>query len=214
VPAKFDRLTYAEALRALYIDFEGGKDRLPALLGVHRRGQGTRPYVHHDIIIEAFASPGPDAAAEALARAVRKLLDRAEAKDRRIVAWSEHELMVIRRDLGDSHRDLVDRFEARFVNGRRIAERWRNRCHGGDKPAAGRLADYLALIRYDVPPEAKGGAVGATIQAIKARHAQGKLPTPTLIRKWEQVIEHNRHDCIGMRQLCLIASEAMDGNCA
>ena len=35
------RLTAAEALRALYIDFEGGKDQPPVLLGVHRRGRGA-----------------------------------------------------------------------------------------------------------------------------------------------------------------------------
>ena len=34
----FRHLTEAEALRALYVDFEGEKDRPPVLLGVHRRG--------------------------------------------------------------------------------------------------------------------------------------------------------------------------------
>ncbi len=35
------------------------------------------------------------------------------------------------------HPDLIARFEARFVNARRIAERWRNKCHGGTKPPTG-----------------------------------------------------------------------------
>ena len=38
----FKRLTEAEALRALYIDFEGEKGKPPVLLGVHRRGRGAR----------------------------------------------------------------------------------------------------------------------------------------------------------------------------
>lgn len=209
VPSTFDRLTHAEARRALYIDFEGEKDRVPALLGVHRRGRGARPYVHHDIIIEAFASTEPDAATTALARAVRKLLQRAESNDRRIVAWSEHELKVIRRDLAHEP-ELIRRFEARFANARRIAIKWRNRCHEGTKPPTGSLPDYLTLLAYRVPDDAVGGDVGATLRAIRLRHEQGRLPTPGQVERWERVIEHNRHDCIGMRQLCLVATDEMD----
>ncbi|MDP2349697.1 MAG: hypothetical protein Q8M74_00895, partial [Chloroflexota bacterium] len=56
---RFDRLSAAEALRALYIDFEGGKDQLPVLLGVHRRGRGARPYVQQDVVDETFAGLVP-----------------------------------------------------------------------------------------------------------------------------------------------------------
>jgi hypothetical protein len=43
----FKRLSTAEALRALYIDFEGQKDQPPVLLGVLRRGgKGSTPFVH------------------------------------------------------------------------------------------------------------------------------------------------------------------------
>ncbi len=43
---QFKRLTAAEALRALYIDFEGGRGKPPVLLGILRRGRkGTEPSV-------------------------------------------------------------------------------------------------------------------------------------------------------------------------
>ena len=52
----FKRLSAAEALRALYIDFEGQKDQPPVLLGVLRRGgKGSTPFVDQDVVDEAFA---------------------------------------------------------------------------------------------------------------------------------------------------------------
>lgn len=209
VAAKFARLTHAEALRALYIDFEGEKGRVPALLGVHRRGQGDRPHVEQDLIIGTFASADRDTATDALERSVRKLVQRAESGDRRIVAWSEHELMVIRRDLSE-HPRLIDRFEKRFANARVIARRWRNKCHDGTKPPTASLPDYLELLGYKVPDDAVGGDVGATLRDIRKRFDQGKLPTPGQVERWERLIEHNRHDCIGMRKVCLTATAEMD----
>ena len=51
----FKRLSAAEALRALYIDFEGQKDQPPVLLGVLRRGgKGSTPFVHQDAVDEAL----------------------------------------------------------------------------------------------------------------------------------------------------------------
>jgi hypothetical protein len=52
----FKRLSAAEALRALYIDFEGEKDKPPVIVGVHRRGRGARPFVSVDVVDETFAS--------------------------------------------------------------------------------------------------------------------------------------------------------------
>ncbi len=44
------RPTAAEALRARYIDFEGGRDQPPVLLGAPRRGRGPRPHVQQDVV--------------------------------------------------------------------------------------------------------------------------------------------------------------------
>jgi hypothetical protein len=146
---------------------------------------------------------------EALGRVVQKVVERAEARDCLIVAWSEHELTVIKRHLS-GRRKLVDRFEARYRNARRVAERWVNKCHPDDKPPTGRLQDYLPLIGYVVPEDAVGGDVGAAIGLISERYAHGKLPTAGQVERWDRLIEHNRHDCIGMRQLCLIATKEID----
>jgi hypothetical protein len=204
----FDRLTSAEANRALYIDFEGRKDEPPVLLGVQRRGRGARPFVHQ-VIVDAVFSPlsGPS---QPLVDAVANVVRRAERRDRRIVAWSEHELRVVR-SLTDVDAELIARFEARYVNARRVAERWRNKLYGGDKPETGALVDYLALIDYEVPPEAAGGRVGETIGSLRPTLERGSPPTERQRDRWQRLLEHNRFDCAGMRRVCLRAATELGG---
>jgi hypothetical protein len=207
-PARpFTRLSAAEALRALYIDFEGEKNRPPVLLGVHRRGRGARPFVQQDVLDEAFA--GLARPIFTLRGAVEKVVRRAERGDRRIVAWSERELDVVR-VLVEEDPGLVQRFEARFVNARAVAERWRNRLHGGEKPDPGRLADYVVLVGYPVPAEAAGGDVGEVIRDIRSRQARGLPLTAGQRERWDRLLEHNRHDCAGMRRVCLVATRELE----
>ena len=205
----FERLTEPEALRALYIDFEGEQDRAPVLLGVFRRGRGARPYVHHHVLGAAFAQLGDGGATTTLHDAIASIVRRADKGDRRIVSWTEHDLRVVR-TLADEDPELVARFEARYANAHRVAERWRNKLHEGDKPAVGRLADYETLIDYDVPAEAVGGDVGETIRAVRKRRERGLDATDGQRERWRRLIEHNRHDCIGMRTICLRATRELD----
>lgn len=208
VAHRFKRLTQAEALRALYIDVEGEKGRPPVLLGVHRRGRGALRFVQQDVVDAAFV--GLAGSFLSLHDAVEKVVRRAERRDRRIVAWSEHELDVVR-TLEAEDPDLVARFEARFANARAVAERWRNRLHHGDRPEHGRLVDYLALVGYPVPEEAAGGDVGETIRALRPRLERGLSPTAAQQVRWDRLLEHNRHDCAGMRRVCLVATRELDG---
>ena len=197
------RLTAAEALRALYIDFEGRKDEPPVLLGVHRRGRGSRPYVQQDVVDEAFAGLVPRYLP--LHGAIENVVRRAEHGNRRIVSWSEHDLRVVR-TLADEDPDLVARFEASYVNALAVAKRWRNRLHGGDNPEHGRLADYLVLIGYPVPDDAEPGHVGDTIRDLRPRLERGLPLTVSQQARWGHLVEHNRFDCAGMRAVCLRAT--------
>jgi hypothetical protein len=206
-PAAFKRLSTAEALRALYIDFEGEKDKTPVVLGVHRRGRGARPFVHVDVVDATFSSLA--ASTGSLHDAVANVVQRAEHGDRRIVSWSEHDLNVVRA-IRDEDPDLVARFEARYANARLIARRWRNKCHSGDNPESGRLVDYLALIGYPVPDEAVAGQVGETIRILRGRLEQGLPLTANQRARWDRLIEHNRHDCAGMRRVCLLATQELE----
>jgi hypothetical protein len=73
------------------------------------------PLVQQDALDETFAGlAGP---CLSLHDAVERVVRRAEHFDRRIVAWTEHELNVVR-TLREEDSELVAGFEARFVNAR------------------------------------------------------------------------------------------------
>jgi hypothetical protein len=204
----FKRLSAAEALRALYIDFEGEKDKPPILLGVLRRGgKWSTPFVHQDAVDAAFASLGVPTMS--LRDAIEKVVLRAERGDRRIVSWSQHDLGVVR-TLRDVDPGLIARFESRYANALSVAKHWRNKVHGGAKPPSGRLADYLALIGYPVPDDAAPGQVGETIRVLRHRLEQGLPPTIAQQARWKRLVEHNRHDCAGMRRVCVRATMELE----
>jgi hypothetical protein len=209
-PSRTNRLTPEEARRALYIDFEGRKGAAPILLGcAHRAGKGPKPWVWQAVTDSRFdpltradehieSLPLPDA--------VERILQRAEASDRLIVAWSEHELKVVR-EFCPQH--LV-RFEARFVNARSFAVYWRNACHAGGKPPTRNLTAYLALIGYDLPQGAGPGRAGETIRIVGAALGKGQGTrglTDNQRRRWQDLRNHNLHDCNGMKRLCIQAAD-------
>jgi hypothetical protein len=205
---RFKQLTAIEAGRALYIDFEGEKDRPPVLLGIlRRRGLGTAPTVYQVVVDAEFDSLGSNRLA--YRDAVERVVARAERRDRRIVSWTEYDLNVVRR-LGKDEPELVARFESRYANARRVAERWMNKLHPKDKPADGKLSGYLALIAYPLPPHAHGGQVGETIKALRPALRAGRELTSRQQQRWDELLDHNRHDCAGMRAICLRATHEIE----
>jgi hypothetical protein len=198
-----DRLSAADALRALYVDFEGNKDQPPVLLGVHRVGRGQHPHVQQDTTDPLFDGLVPRYLP--LLDAVRNVVVRAESKDRQIVAWTEHELKIVRTYCAEDP-DLVARFEARHVNAYSVTKRWRNKLHGGDKPAESTLYAWLGLIGWPVREEAEAGHVGDTIRSMRTTLEAGRALTPRQLGAWDRLVAHNHLDCVGMRRLCLVAA--------
>ena len=206
--AAFKQLSGAEARRALYIDFEGEKDKPPVLLGVLRhRGRGAEPYVLQVVVDSDFEPVGPKV--RGFREAVDIVVLRGEHGDRRIVSWSQHDLEVVRR-LGGDDPELVARFECRYANALGVAKLWANRLHPGEKPGDGQLVGYLALIGYTVPPDGGPGHVGETIRALRPRLQGGRPLTQAQQRRWGRLLEHNRHDCAGMRAVCLRATRELE----
>lgn len=208
--SKKNRLTPQEARHALYIDFEGRKDTAPVLLGcAHRAGKGAKPWVWQavtDPIFEPLTRIDDDIERLPLLGAVERILQRAEARDRLIVAWSEHELDVVK-EYCPQH---LARFEARYVNARSFAVYWRNACHGGNQPATKDLPTYLALIGYDVPGGAGPGRAGETIRRVGKALEKGEGLaglTDDQRHRWQQLRDHNLHDCHGMKKVCILAAD-------
>jgi hypothetical protein len=224
-PPQRNRLSSAQARRALYIDFEGRKNALPVLLGCARKASDEpAPRTWHIIVSALFAplakSDGLDLMS--LPAAVEQVVLRAESKDRRIVAWSEHELDVVSAHCSAA---LTARFEACFVNARALADHWANACYPGRRPAESKLSDFLAFIGYPAPDEARPGRVGETLGILEAALARelAKGPgkgrgieglTENQRQRWRQLRVHNAHDCAGMRQVCLRAARELEARAA
>ena len=85
---QFKQMTAAEARTAFYVDFEGGKDAPPVLMGILRKH--TQQYVVEPV----FRPLGP--AYLELRQAVATVVTRAEKQARRIASWSEHDLEIVR----------------------------------------------------------------------------------------------------------------------
>lgn len=200
------RLSSEESRQALYIDFEGRTDQPPVLLGC-TRGYG----VWHATTDPRFEPLAIEAGIEplSLSAAVERIIQRAEKRDRLIVAWTEHELDVVRQHTPEH----LDRFQARYVNARKVAVHWRNKLHGGRKPEIGALAEYLTLVGHRVPEGAGPGRAGETIGILVNAFERGRRPadlTDNQRRRWADLLEHNRHDCLGMRRVCRIAADAVE----
>ena len=197
---QFKQMTPLEARTAFYVDFEGGKDAPPVLIGVLRKH--TQQYV----VEPAFEGLGPDY--RELRVAVSTVVTRAEKQGRRIVSWSEHDLEIVRSLTKEP--ELIARFEARYANGRALASRWATRAPGIEKPASGDLERYFELIGYEVPESAGPGQVGATVRSLRQRIDAGRQPTENQLERWADLLEHNRHDCEGMREVCVRAATELE----
>jgi hypothetical protein len=194
------QLTPLEARTAFYLDFEGGKDASPVLMGYLRKR--TQQYV----VEPAFRDLGP--AYLELRQAVATVVTRAEKQQRRIVSWSEHDLEIVRSLTKEPA--LIARFESRYANGRALAARWAARAPGIEKPVSGDLERYLELVGYEVPETAGPGQVGATVRSLHQRLAAGRAPTDAQLERWAHLLEHNRHDCEGMRVVCIRAATELE----
>lgn len=198
---QFKQLTAAEARTAFYLDFEGGQDNPPVLVGYLRK-----EHVQQYIVDRTFKSVGHDFLE--LRQAVATVITRAIKQDRRIVSWSEHDLEIVRGLTNEP--ELIRAFEARYANGRALAARWATRMSDIDKPAEGDLENYFALVDFKVPERAGPGRVGATIRSLAPTLQAGRALSPDQSERWEDLLLHNRYDCEGTRAVCIRAATDLE----
>jgi len=196
----FKQMTAAEARTAFYVDFEGGMDAPPVLMGILRK------YTQQYVVDPAFRSLEPGYLE--LRQAVATVVTRAEKQERRIVSWSGHDLEIVRSLTKEP--ELIRRFEARYINGRALAVRWATRTPGIAKPDTGDLELYLALIGFDVPESARPGQAGKTIRSLRPSLDAGRQPTEHQAQRWTDLLERNRYDCEGMRAVCIRAATDLE----
>ena len=75
--------------------------------------------------------------------------------------------------------------------------------------ATNTLAADLDLIGYRVPEAAGRGRAGETIRILAETLSKGRSfaeLTTNQQRRWHDLPEHNRHDCVGIRRVTLLAA--------
>ncbi len=215
-------VNYDEALRGVYIDFEGGGAVRRAFLGVLWLDDTDdivfRQYVFDEAlwaIVEEHGSDNEGIWERAdLTDTLEEIRQLAEAEDRLVFAYSEHEQEMIEEHLQEG--ELLEWWwqEENLVNARRVARRWKTLNHTGVRfePQEGQtsewhsLENYLNLIGYEVPPEYGPGVVAAAIDLVRREliETDDEPLSDEANFAWDQAVMHNFHDCFGMRELMII----------
>jgi hypothetical protein len=191
------KITSAEARQAIYLDYEGNKDKEPTLLGCFVSG------AYKAAIIEPlFATCADRYRAKGIypedhETLVLSLISQAEVENRLIVSWSEHDFnhMAMVLKPGDIQRLLVV-----YRNAIRTARPW-HQSKIGKLPGRATLDYFESLSGYVVPEKFGLGLVGQTLRLIRGQ-LQQKRDYPELSDRsregWVKIVKHNRHDLIGM----------------
>jgi hypothetical protein len=109
-----------------------------------------------------------------------------------------------------------------YRDAHRLAKRWRTICAPAWMPPlrprarGGRhtLAAYMDKLGYVVPSALGPNQTGQRLKAVRemliAREFEYARLTRTVKGKWTKVLGHNRHDCFGMRHVCLLAAAELE----
>lgn len=202
------RLDREAARRAICIDFEGTAVDPPAVLGVACEGTWSASVVEPQLWpMAARGNRHGRVTADQAVDVLRSLRQRAIDEDRRILAWTMREIAAIRRLLPD---DEILWWEQNLVNAMHIARRWKNRNRlrvtvepvmDGRRVNRNALSSYMAAIGYEVPPMHGAGNTARRIRSVQRpleSHGSVDRLTSTQKAKWTNLLEHNRHDCLGM----------------
>jgi hypothetical protein len=195
-----------DANKAIYIDFEGFVDKSPSLLGILKEDNFEQ--VVFDINLISAAEAKSLRYAE-LDEEIERIIKCAKKEHRYIVAYSQHELRVIKTytsfDITEQYRDA-----------RMIAKRWKNKCltlTQEQKSSLKTLKDYLAFIHYE-----RGAFLGENQSTSRLKSVidmsikRGEYSNLTAVAKgkWTKLLKHNEIDCKGMKALVLKAAKEIE----
>jgi len=191
------KITSAEAKSAIYLDYEGNKDKSPTLLGWAVSGKYKAAIVEPLFATCADRYRAKGIYAEDHANLVLRLISQAEHEKRLIVSWSEHDFnqmaMVLKPD--DIHRLLLV-----YRNAIRTARPWHQMKYG-KLPGSATLDYFESLTGYVVPERFGVGLVGNALRLIRSQLKEGRdysgLSDKARV-DWPKIVKHNRHDLIGM----------------
>lgn len=190
-------LTESEAARAIYVDFEGFKDKPPSLVGILVDGQLRQVVLEPALFPAAVAKDCETGSIEAVARELRA---RCQAEGRVLIGFSTHELAAFKRHAGENFDDV-------YRNALVIARRWWHVFHPGEvRPRT--LKTYLKAIGYEMPASLGVGKATSRLKSVigsLGRRGKYKALPKGIKKKWYKLLDYNKHDCKGTQRLMILA---------
>ena len=194
---------------AIYIDFEGFMEQPPTLIGLSCDRHFAQ--IVFDKTLSSAASEKHLSLQDAQ-NSVSDLLRRATREKRRIVAYSQFDKNLAREKLG------VD-LSPVYADARLIATKWlrliKSRNPNWRKTHPNwdidrTLKNFLDLIGYNRPNH-----LGIEKTTSRIKHVKDQLIkrgsfhdlTPVAKAKWTKLLDHNRHDVLGMMKLVEMAHD-------
>jgi hypothetical protein len=150
-----NQISRREANRAIYFDFEGRVNESLAFRGVDYAGSLQQ------FVFDPSLAPLVNSSRAAGERVFRRRFSNAieecwvlpaEREDRRLIAFSEHELRVVHSVLKP---ELAERIARRFLNARAFAAAWvsRDRADLRKQLDPSTLGDFATICNFEWPPE-------------------------------------------------------------
>jgi hypothetical protein len=213
-------LTFAEADRAIYIDFEAlaTKPPHPALIGVliGAEGEALEQIIADERLWPARVAGHRPLRALGLEETVETIVRKAENDDAPIIGWSFFD----RDRLIDARPDLAGEIKARYVNALHIARPWRRAIYPSfpiepedDYSPKHTLDQYAVLARYRNATALRGATpaewIRHTLKQLETHGGRYGRTTKQTKRDWHKLLEYNRHDCLALRHIVLKATHEL-----
>jgi len=190
-------LSGSQAARAIYIDFEGFKDKSPSLVGILVDGNLRQVVLEPRLFSAAVAKNCETSSIEAVARELRA---RCHAEERVLIGFSKHELSVFKQHAGENFDDV-------YRNALKIASRWWNVCHQG-KVRPRTLKAYLKAIGEEMPAYLGVGKATSRLKSVigsVGRRGAYKAVPKGIKTKWRDLLDYNKLDLWGTQSLVTLA---------
>ena len=205
-------LTRDEARRAIWLDFEGGINKVPSLAGVLVEGRYSATILNPDF---GSLAKTRKLVHKSFGDFVGDTLSTASQEERIIAAWSEHELNqmegfddgILKKRYRNANKLVLKFFKDKPTFKKLKKQNKKDKAEGKRRNSNVGLKDLLGLdyIPYDYPDCLESFSPAKTISRMEdqlARHGGNYRKVATgAKRAFTQLIEYNEHDCKGMKHL-------------
>ncbi|MGV1045515.1 hypothetical protein [Limnohabitans sp.] len=204
------KITPAELVRAIFVDYEGNIDRHPTLLGWRIDGK-----THGAIVEETFSTCSNRYRAKEVAfqphhQLAKNLLAQACDEDRVIVSWSEHDLKLLKAVIPQKEHSYL---HGRYRNAIPTAKSWYRQSMQERSPQ-GDLAFFCQLLGFPIPLRFGTGKVGQGLRLLRGQLQEGRLYselTPKARASWVVVVKHNDLDLRAMEYVLKVIMQVPMG---